>query len=125
MTHQTDIDVLIVGAGPTGLTLACLLARYGVKFRIIDKKKSTTTRSKALGIQARTLELFEQLDLTEKILAIGHPATGLDLVARGQLRASSATADSNFRWNVREPLYACGRRDELEFFRPAHNIVSF
>lgn len=86
MTHQTDVDVLIVGAGPTGLTLACLLARYGVKFKIIEKNKMITDRSKALGVQARSLELLEQLGITEKALVLGHPAKGLDLVVRGQHR---------------------------------------
>jgi len=86
MTHPTDVDVLIVGAGPTGLTLACLLAQYGVKFKIIEKNKTITERSKALGVQARTLELFEQLGITENALNLGHPAMGLDLVVRGKLR---------------------------------------
>jgi 2-polyprenyl-6-methoxyphenol hydroxylase-like FAD-dependent oxidoreductase len=88
MTHPTDVDVLIVGAGPTGLTMACLLVQFGVTFRIIEKKITITEHSKALAVQARTLELFEQLDLTEKALAEGHPAEGLDLVAEGKLRAS-------------------------------------
>jgi 2-polyprenyl-6-methoxyphenol hydroxylase-like FAD-dependent oxidoreductase len=87
MTQPTDIDVLIVGAGPTGLTLACLLAKYGVSFRIVDRNKTTTDRSKALGIQARTLELYEQLGITAKALEQGHPATGLDLIVRGKRRA--------------------------------------
>jgi len=88
MTHQTDVDVLIVGAGPTGLTLACLLAQFGVKFRIIEKNKTITERSKALVVQARTLELFEQLGLEESALEMGQPAEGLDMVVRGKIRAS-------------------------------------
>lgn len=88
MTHQTDVDVLIVGAGPTGLTLACLLASYGVSFRIIEKNKTITSHSKALGVQARTLELFEQLGLAEKAVALGHPAKGLDLRVNGKLKLS-------------------------------------
>src|SRR5437868_7753177 len=88
MTHQTDVDVLIVGAGPTGLTLACLLAQYGVKFKIIEKNKTITTRSKALAVQARTLELFEQFGLAERALDQGHIAEGLDMVVRGKLRFS-------------------------------------
>lgn len=88
MTHPTDVDVLIVGAGPTGLTLACLLAQFGVKFRIIEKNHTITERSKAIAVQARTLELFEQLGVSEKAVEQGHPAEGLDLVARGKIRAS-------------------------------------
>lgn len=88
MTHPTDVDVLIVGAGPTGLTLACLLAQFGVKFRIVEKNSTITARSKAIAVQARTLELFEQLELSEKAIEQGHPAEGLNLVARGKVRAS-------------------------------------
>lgn len=88
MTHPTDVDVLIVGAGPTGLTMACLLAQFGIKFRIIEKNKGLTERSKALAVQARTLELFEQLDLTEKAIEQGHPAEGLDLIVEGKPRVS-------------------------------------
>jgi 2-polyprenyl-6-methoxyphenol hydroxylase-like FAD-dependent oxidoreductase len=53
-----DIDVLIVGAGPTGLTLASQLARFGVSFRIIDKQLDRAHESRALGVQARTLEIL-------------------------------------------------------------------
>lgn len=58
-------DVLIVGAGPSGLALACQLIRYGVDFVIIDKKETTTPYSKAIGVQARTLEIYEQMGLAE------------------------------------------------------------
>ncbi|MGB6297348.1 MAG: FAD-dependent oxidoreductase [Rivularia sp. (in: cyanobacteria)] len=48
-------DVIIIGAGPTGLSLACQLVRYGIDFVIIEKNKSITHLSKALGVHARTL----------------------------------------------------------------------
>ena len=59
-------DVLIIGAGPTGLVLALWLTKLGVKVRIIDKTAEPGTTSRALAVQARTLELYRQLDLTEK-----------------------------------------------------------
>ena len=55
-------DVLIIGAGPTGLVLALWLRRQGVKVRIIDKTPGPGTTSRALAVQARTLELYRQLD---------------------------------------------------------------
>lgn len=73
-------DVLIVGAGPTGLALACQLIRYGVDFVIIDKKETTTPYSKAIGVQARTLEIYEQMGLAEWLNAaqLKPPATADD-----------------------------------------------
>ena len=61
-------DVLIVGAGPTGLVLALWLTRLGVKVRIIDKTAEPGTTSRALAVQARTLELYRQLDLTDAVV---------------------------------------------------------
>ncbi len=64
-------DVLIVGAGPTGLILATELTRRGVACRIIEKRTARSTRSKALAIHARTLELFDLLGLTEDFVRGG------------------------------------------------------
>ena len=55
--HQKIVDVLIVGAGPTGLTLACELRRRGIQIRLIDQLPARTTQSRALGLQARSLEV--------------------------------------------------------------------
>lgn len=56
-------DVLVVGAGPTGLMMACQLARHGVRFRIIDEQAHRVHESRAFGIQARSMEIFDQLGL--------------------------------------------------------------
>lgn len=61
---NASTEVLIVGAGPCGLTAAAFLAHYGVKVRIIDKKSQQTSTSNAIGIQARTLELLEEIGLS-------------------------------------------------------------
>jgi 2-polyprenyl-6-methoxyphenol hydroxylase-like FAD-dependent oxidoreductase len=76
---MTRCEVLIVGAGPTGLVLALWLIRQGVTVRLIDKTAGPGTTSRALDVQARTLELYRQLDLADTIVARGHvtPAIGL------------------------------------------------
>jgi 2-polyprenyl-6-methoxyphenol hydroxylase-like FAD-dependent oxidoreductase len=84
--NQTT-DVLISGAGPTGLSLACQLVRYGVDFVIIDKKDRVTPYSKAIGVQARTLEVYEQLDLASRAIEEGTIAGKARLLADGEVRA--------------------------------------
>jgi 2-polyprenyl-6-methoxyphenol hydroxylase-like FAD-dependent oxidoreductase len=69
---MTQTDVLIIGAGPTGLVLALWRTKLGVKVRIIDKTAEPGTASRALAVQARTLELYRQLDLTEAVVTRGH-----------------------------------------------------
>lgn len=71
MELMTHTPVLIVGAGPAGLMMACELARFGVSFRIIDKNPERTLTSNAAGIQTRTLELFEQIGIIDRFLLKG------------------------------------------------------
>jgi 2-polyprenyl-6-methoxyphenol hydroxylase-like FAD-dependent oxidoreductase len=77
-------EVLIVGAGPTGLVLALWLTRAGVQVRIIDKVAQPGTTSRALAVQARTLELYRQLDLANCIIARGHTVPAANLWVRGK-----------------------------------------
>lgn len=67
------MTVLIVGSGPTGLTLACDLARNGVPFRIVDKAGGVFNGSRAKGLQPRTLEVFDDLGVIDAVLAGGEP----------------------------------------------------
>ena len=69
--NSAAIDVLIVGAGPTGLVMASELARHGVACRIIDKSSTRSQVSKALVIQSRTLELFDSMDIIAEFLDLG------------------------------------------------------
>jgi 2-polyprenyl-6-methoxyphenol hydroxylase-like FAD-dependent oxidoreductase len=80
-------EVLIVGAGPTGLVLALWLTRLGTTVRIIDKTAAAGTTSRALAVQARTLELYRQLDLTDTVLALGHKIPAINLWVKGQPKA--------------------------------------
>lgn len=77
-------DVLIVGAGPTGLTMAIELARRGVAVRIVDSTAEPTTENRALGVQPRTLELFDKLGLAEAAVAGGVPVTAFNVFSEGK-----------------------------------------
>src|SRR3954447_4970719 len=82
----TRTDVIIVGAGPTGLSLACQLVRYGVDFIILDKADTITPYSQAIGVHARTLEIYEQIDLAQPAIEQGAVAGKARLLAGGELR---------------------------------------
>ncbi len=76
--------VLVVGAGPTGLAAALALARAKLPVRIVDKALQPARHSRAIGIQARTLELFEQHRIVEPFLARGHRARVAQLHSAGR-----------------------------------------
>jgi 2-polyprenyl-6-methoxyphenol hydroxylase-like FAD-dependent oxidoreductase len=80
-------DVMIVGAGPTGLALALWLTKLGVKVRLLDKTAEPGTTSRALAIQARTLELYGQLDLADEIVKRGHKTPAINLWVKGKKAA--------------------------------------
>src|SRR5260370_4362791 len=82
-TNVLDTDVLIVGAGPTGLVLALWMTRLGVRVRIIDQTAEPGTTSRALVVQARTLELYRQVGLADAVVERGLKMDGANLwVAR-------------------------------------------
>src|SRR6516164_3964866 len=80
---MTDRLVLIIGAGPTGLVLALWLTRLGVRVRIIDKTADPGTTSRAVAIQARTLELYRQLDLASAVVEAGVKVAAANLWVGG------------------------------------------
>ena len=80
-------DVLIIGAGPTGLSLACQFVRYGVDFLIVEKKEGVTPYSKAIGVHARTLEIYEQMDLSRSALEQGTIGGKARMLVDGEVRA--------------------------------------
>jgi 2-polyprenyl-6-methoxyphenol hydroxylase-like FAD-dependent oxidoreductase len=81
---MADSQVLIVGAGPTGLVMALWLARLGVPFRIIDKQSGPGQTSRAMVIQARTLEFYRQLGFAEEVLQAGIKVERLRLLEGGR-----------------------------------------
>ena len=88
-----DTDVLIVGAGPTGLMLANQLARRGVRFRIIDRHAGPAVQTRALGVQARTLEIYSHLGIAKRALELGKRGVGANIWARGRRAARVPVGD--------------------------------
>ena len=94
-----EAQVLIVGAGPTGLMLASQLARRGVRALVIDRHSGPAQQTRAMAVQARTLEIYSKLGIADRALALGERATGANMWASG-------------RWTARIPIgdiRACGQ----------------
>ena len=82
-----DIDVLIVGAGPTGLMLANQLGRRRVRTLIIDRHSGPSLQTRALGVQARTMEIYAKLGIVDRALELGKRGTGANIWAQGRRMA--------------------------------------
>ena len=74
-----DTEVLVVGAGPTGLMAGLVLSRRGLAAVLIDRKAGPTRESKALAVQSRTMEIYDQLGLADKVLAGAFPAMSMKI----------------------------------------------
>ncbi|WP_207345942.1 FAD-dependent monooxygenase [Arthrobacter sp. E3] len=86
--NTSDVDVLVVGAGPTGLTAACEALRLGLSVRIIDHKPGRSTHSKALVTHARTMEVFAVMGVADAMLAKGVPFAALNVYAGSARQAT-------------------------------------
>jgi 2-polyprenyl-6-methoxyphenol hydroxylase-like FAD-dependent oxidoreductase len=82
--RSDETQVLIAGAGPTGLVLALWLTRLGIPVRIVDKTKEPGTTSRALAVQARTLEFYGQLGFADKVVEQGRWATEANMWVGGR-----------------------------------------
>ena len=89
-----DTDVLIVGAGPTGLMLANQLGRRGVRARIIDRHSGPAQQTRALGVQARTLEIYAKLGIVDRALELGKRGDGANIWANGRKTAHVPLGDA-------------------------------
>src|SRR5262249_552992 len=93
MQTTLTTDVLIIGAGPTGLSLAGQLLRYGMDFIVVEKNEEITPYSKAIGVHARTLEIFDQIGLAKEAVARGTIAGRARLVIDGEVRGELLFSD--------------------------------
>lgn len=89
----SETDVLVVGAGPTGLAMALELQRRGVDYRVVERNARTVETSRALGISPRTLQVFDDVGVREAILAEGFRLEGQTLF-RGDRRLFRIRTDS-------------------------------
>jgi len=87
--RSDDSEILIIGAGPTGLAMACALRTFGVPCRIVDQGDGPTPehQSRALGVQARTLEALQRLGIAEALVGEGRAIRGADLYVGRRRRA--------------------------------------
>src|ERR1700712_1191824 len=101
MNHDRDhLPVLVIGAGPTGLTAALELSRMGIDVRIVDQAQEPSTTSRALGVQARTLELLRPRGVGDEMLRLGNQVRRTALHAGGDQIAAIdfSRMDSQFNF---------------------------
>jgi 2-polyprenyl-6-methoxyphenol hydroxylase-like FAD-dependent oxidoreductase len=88
MSDSRKTQVLIIGAGPTGLMMAAQLVRYNVDFILLEKNKAITHLTKAIAIQARSLEIFQELGIDQQAIEEGRITNGMNLFYKGQRLAA-------------------------------------
>src|ERR1700678_3570050 len=88
-----NAPVLVVGAGPTGLVLALWLTHLKVPVRLIDRATEPGTTSRALAVQARTLEFYGQIHLARTVVDRGHRVPAVNFWVAGKRRASAIFGD--------------------------------
>src|SRR5687767_7743337 len=93
MKLPAKTEVLVVGAGPTGLMLANQLIRRGVHPVIIDRHAGPSVETRALGVQARTLEIYSQLGIVNQALDLGLRTMGANFWSEGRRAARLPLGD--------------------------------
>jgi len=90
---ESSTEVLVVGAGPTGLMLACQLVRRGIRTVIIDRHSGPAMQSRAMAVHARTLEIYDQLGIAGEALDLGRPGYGANFWVEGRQTARVPFSD--------------------------------
>src|SRR2546425_7762713 len=88
-----DTDVLVVGGGPTGLMLANQLGRRGVRAMIIDRHSGPAQQTRAIAVQARTLEIYSKLGIADRALELGLRGNGANMWVEGKRTARIPLGD--------------------------------
>lgn len=114
MKSAHDTDLLVVGAGPTGLAAACDAARYGLSVRVIERRDRRAEHSKALVVHARTMEVFERLGCAADVLSRGQRFRALNVHTRPG-RARTRVDLLERRWgDTRYPFWLSTPQYEVE-----------
>ena len=104
-------DVLLVGAGPTGLMLANQLARRGLRPLIIDRHPGPSLQTRALGVQARTLEIYAKMGLAEQAIELGKRGNGAHLWSEGQQIGAVSLSDAGSKQTPYPYILVLGQDD--------------
>ena len=120
MAHSSPI--LIVGAGTTGLAMACELARHGAPVRIIDKQSGINPHRRACSVHVRTLEIFQDLGIVDEILAQGHKIIGMSQYANGErfMHSSADEVESPYPYSIN--IEQCKTESALERLLRTYHI---
>jgi 2-polyprenyl-6-methoxyphenol hydroxylase-like FAD-dependent oxidoreductase len=105
------IDVLVVGAGPTGLMLANQLARRGLRPLIIDRHPGPSLQTRALGVQARTLEIYAKMGLAERAIELGKRGNGAHLWSEGRQIGAVSLGDAGSQQTPYPYILVLGQDD--------------
>jgi 2-polyprenyl-6-methoxyphenol hydroxylase-like FAD-dependent oxidoreductase len=106
-----DTEVLVVGAGPTGLMLANQLARRGTRTLIVDRHAGPSRETRAVGVQARTLEIYRSLGVVETALALGKRGSGANIWAEGRRMARVPLGDAGRETTPYPFIFILGQDD--------------
>ncbi|WP_187688152.1 bifunctional 3-(3-hydroxy-phenyl)propionate/3-hydroxycinnamic acid hydroxylase [Nocardia wallacei] len=101
-TSDVDVDVLIVGAGPVGLTLANMLGMYGVRTRVVEERPTLIDYPRGVGLDDEALRTFQSIGLVERVLPHTTPNQIMRFVdGKGRLLTEIAPSDAQFGWPKR------------------------